>query len=207
MDFLDSMWERSASLTWRAPSGAWVLKSYVSCCWRRTWRFGGEKTVRWVEPVRSVTVQLSHCSTVQLSFFSPPTWLDAAGGGGATLLRCSSSDQSPEERRATESGSTSSGPRQNVLCSAERWLWVTPCYGRVRRQLDSVYIYKRSHNDARLSPRFICSCGGGWAPECHECLHIRSQHLRELLYVGLHHPPGTGKNWYTLPKVFEIIAF
>lgn len=54
----------------------------------------------------------------------PRTWCDAAGGGGSAFLRCASNDQSPEERRAAEGSSTSSGPRQDVLHSAERWLWV-----------------------------------------------------------------------------------
>lgn len=52
----------------------------------------------------------------------PRTLYDAAGSSGSTFLRCSPNDQSPEERRAAEGSSTSTGPRQNVLHSIERWL-------------------------------------------------------------------------------------
>lgn len=122
VSFFDSMSETRAVLTWSALSEAWALESYANYCWRKTWRFEGEKTTRWAKPPRGIpSCRDNHerCLQSTVLLHVPCT---AAGGGGSALLRCSTNDQSPQERGAAEGGAPSAGPGQNTLHRAERRL-------------------------------------------------------------------------------------
>lgn len=70
--------------------------------------------------------------TLYLLIFFPFSWYDVAGVGGSAFLRCASTHQSPEENRAAEGGSTSSGPRQDVLHTTERWMCVALSFKQSR---------------------------------------------------------------------------